>query len=401
MSFLTRRIGAWFNKNTSDPEAEKDYRKQQAEAKEAIRFVKQQLTNEKNLLTLIKARKQVYEEDFTVIEKKLADGFAFLESGATEIPKEDVMANYMDNYGAEAYGTFRSNAYAVGSTDGATGSRYLFWQLIRTAKQAKHDNPKAPKEVLLDLETIQKRYEGFQKDNVNSAKDNYLVFNQDIVNEFFNKSTSAELNKVWQPAWLKILANKELDFQEGVGIFNEEKATPAQKKAEIKRQEKAKDEFSVVRMLFNASNYAITVFTIAIVVFISMMGSSMAVNLNVYKPYPFKVLYAIYGFVFSLIVVPYVVFYRWLYKGKRPKYYGFLPFIPRFFTNTYVQFLFGWLTYRPDERMWELQEWRQARDVVKMGVAASAADAQQQQQQQQQSPAPPPSPSAPPASAPP
>jgi hypothetical protein len=150
---------------------------------------------------------------------------------------------------------------------------------------------------------------------------------------------------------------------------NDAKALQDKIAAKAAADEKMKDEFSVTRLLGNATSYAVAIAMITLFLFICMIGSSMAVNLNIYKSYPYKLLYTIYGFLFAIIVVPYVVGYRWLYKGKRPKYYGFLPFIPRYFTNHYVQMLFGWLTYRPDEHIWDLQEWR---SVIQVPGQASA-----------------------------
>jgi hypothetical protein len=84
----------------------------------------------------------------------------------------------------------------------------------------------------------------------------------------------------------------------------------------------------------------------------------MAVNLNVHKPLAYKILYTIYGFLFGFIVIPYVLLYRWWLMGHKPVYYGYLPLIPRFFINPTVQFLLGWLTYKPEKSIESLEEWR-------------------------------------------
>jgi hypothetical protein len=148
-------------------------------------------------------------------------------------------------------------------------------------------------------------------------------------------------------------------------LFEEKPGAPvagAEARAEAAKVEKfqsdaRKDEFSVSRLLSNAANRSVTYIVLGLLLFFACIGSSMAVNLNMYKSTPFKVLYAIYGFLFGFVVVPYVLLYRWYWQGKQPKYYGFIPFVPGFFTRPWVQFLLGWLTYKKDEHMGNTQEW--------------------------------------------
>lgn len=165
--------------------------------------------------------------------------------------------------------------------------------------------------------------------------------------------------KIIEGTFRKLEKNKwVLDFEEDGGppLPDELKAS---KKAELAAAaDKEQDTFSANRLLTKAAGYAITIFIILLILFLLGIGSSFAVNLNIYKPVAFRILYAIYGAIFAIIVIPYTLLYRWAYKGKPPKYYGFIPLIPRYFVHKPVQFLLGWLTYRPDDQMWDLEEWR-------------------------------------------
>jgi len=81
----------------------------------------------------------------------------------------------------------------------------------------------------------------------------------------------------------------------------------------------------------------------------AIWGMSLAVNLNVHKDLPYKILYAIYGFIFFILVIPYSMFYRWMWLGKKPRYYSLLPLVPRHLEHPITVSLFSWISYKPDE----------------------------------------------------
>ena len=93
-------------------------------------------------------------------------------------------------------------------------------------------------------------------------------------------------------------------------------------------------------------------------IFTSMMlGASLAVNLNIYKNWAFRIVYAFYGAIFCAIVIPYVLFYRWAWLGKRPKFYSLIPLFPYHWNSRFAQILLGWISYRPDADIELLREW--------------------------------------------
>jgi len=96
-------------------------------------------------------------------------------------------------------------------------------------------------------------------------------------------------------------------------------------------------------------------------IFVSMMlGASLAVNLNIYKNWAFRLLYAVYGAIFCAIVIPYVLGYRWAFLGKKPKFYSLIPLFPYHWDSRVMQILFGWISYRPDDDIYNLLEWEKA-----------------------------------------
>jgi ABC-type sugar transport system permease subunit len=94
----------------------------------------------------------------------------------------------------------------------------------------------------------------------------------------------------------------------------------------------------------------VAVFYYLTLLLLSVLGVSLATNLNVHREIPYRVLYMVYGFIFGRIVVPYVILYRWAYLGKRPHYFSFIPLIDKPFASPTVQKILSWMTYIPDEK---------------------------------------------------
>jgi hypothetical protein len=111
------------------------------------------------------------------------------------------------------------------------------------------------------------------------------------------------------------------------------------------------ETFSAGRMTKRALSYTAWILFAFAIFAGAIWGMSLAVNLNVYKDLPYKILYAIYGFIFFILVIPYSMLYRWMWMGKKPRYYSLLPLIPRHLEHPITIALFSWLSYKPDEFM--------------------------------------------------
>jgi hypothetical protein len=364
MSFLINRGLAWVNKATSDPEAEALLRRQQAELKDAITARRNFLTSERNLIATAKLKQQIEVPDAELLIKFLDDAIIFLD-GSSNSTKAAIDDYFGDTMGSAKYAALAMTSFASGSYPRAEGSRRDVGRLIKIAKQAKNDNPEMPPDLKLVFDELQARATKFLPGNLYSSPDVYRGFDGEIQRDYLTPGKNDKFHVLWSAAKTKIQKNGELDFQDyegtplaGLGARQDKNAQMAMQK------DKAQDQFSISRLLWNALNYTITILFILLILFVLGMGASMAVNLNIYKPVPYRIFYAIYGTIFGLAVVPYVLLYRWWWKGLRPKYYGFIPIIPRFFVTPAVQFLLGWLTYRPNDDIWELQEWRKAAEII-------------------------------------
>ena len=109
--------------------------------------------------------------------------------------------------------------------------------------------------------------------------------------------------------------------------------------------------FSVKRMFRRAFGVTMNILHIFLFIALGVFGASLATNLNVYRGWPYRLLYAIYGFVFFFVVIPYVLLWRWLYQKKRPRFYALIPLIGSPIENNLLATLLSWFTFEPDDEM--------------------------------------------------
>ena len=128
--------------------------------------------------------------------------------------------------------------------------------------------------------------------------------------------------------------------------------------AEVEKSEEEREEFNIWSMIGEALGLAGSIIMGFLIVAGGIFGASLAANLNVYRGAAFRVLYAIYGFVFFVIVIPYVLGWRWWWNGRKPRFYALIPLIPYHLNNRLAQILFSWMSFKPDEAMYELEEWK-------------------------------------------
>ncbi len=130
----------------------------------------------------------------------------------------------------------------------------------------------------------------------------------------------------------------------------------AEEKAEQERIQKERAEFSGSRLVGRIFKTIGLILLVAILLIGGVYGASLAVNLNVYKSAPFRVIYAIWGFLFFWVVIPYVWIYRRFWLGKSPRFYAIMPLVPYHFNHWFMNKFFDWITFRPED-VDELKEW--------------------------------------------
>ena len=155
---------------------------------------------------------------------------------------------------------------------------------------------------------------------------------------------------------------KAVEVQKEKAEQDAKKLEKKQKREQAKQNEIEQKTFSFTRLFGTVAGTFFGIFIIFCLFFLAVLGSSMATNLNIYHSAPFRIFYAIYGFLFFFLVIPYVLGYRWFWKGKRPKFYSLIPIIPYHLDNQWAALLFSWLSYRPDDQIECLKEWIKERD---------------------------------------
>lgn len=133
----------------------------------------------------------------------------------------------------------------------------------------------------------------------------------------------------------------------------EQKKAEAAKAAADKAAQEKKDResFSGSRLASRIFNIIGKIVAVFVIVVLCILGASFAANLNLYRALPYRILCALYGFGFFWLVIPYVAGYRWGWLGIPPRFYGVIPLLPYRFDHPITEFFFGWMSYRPDDRI--------------------------------------------------
>jgi hypothetical protein len=139
-------------------------------------------------------------------------------------------------------------------------------------------------------------------------------------------------------------------------------AAAAKKQAEAdaaaKQAEAERATFSPSRLISKILKYLFTTILILGCITLACVGASYATNLNVYRPLPQRVFYAIYGFAFWIPVVLYCGIYREWWLQKPSVRYAALPLFDQPFESPFLQQILGWTTFVADEHVHDLEEWR-------------------------------------------
>ncbi len=156
------------------------------------------------------------------------------------------------------------------------------------------------------------------------------------------------------------LQQKELEQKKLTNAKELEEKNRALQEATRKKEEEraaSRETFSFSRMLGNAFGTTMTVILCFLLFAGGILGASLSTNLNLYRSWPYRILYAIYGFIFFPIVVLYVFLYRWYWKERRPRFYALIPLIPYRLNHPWTAQFFSWLSYKPDDQIASLREW--------------------------------------------
>jgi hypothetical protein len=156
------------------------------------------------------------------------------------------------------------------------------------------------------------------------------------------------------------IAQEEAEKDKAISLAAKEEEAQRKKRLADLEERKAKSVFSNKRLIGKVTGIVGTTLLIFLLVIGGIFGASLATNLNIYRSWPYRLLYSVYGFIFFPIVVLYVFFYRWLWLGKSPHFYSFIPLIPyEIESPRWLQMLLTPFCFRPDNLIHSLKEWEQ------------------------------------------
>ena len=382
MSFLYDRIVAHIDKATTDPNIEKELQAKRDKLKELIK-TNQSLIDSQRKFLFDKTPKKITDpvliayEDIQLL-KAIIDELDNLNKSASDIGTlNDKTEEIINRYNSLARNAFKSGTSWSDKIDiKGRGTRLTYYSYINALRQALNDFPDMPSEYKGPAKDILAILREILKNNLYTNDKSYeegLYNLQEKYSKLKEKILQGrEKGKdIWDPkdgimakianeSIAKVLSKniQRIDFKElptDPEVLSD--IVKSKEESDAIKADKEQDTFSIWNVIKNAVSRGITIGGILLIVLLALMGASIAVNLNVYKPIGFRILYLIYGMIFSPVVIFYGILYRSWWHGKKPVYYSFLPLIPYFFVNRYTQFLLGWLTYRPDNEMWNLEEW--------------------------------------------
>jgi hypothetical protein len=308
---------------TQSPEALEAQKEQKANNRAARQKELGRLQKEYDRYTNERSTQYVLPEDKEYAKKFLRDKIVKIQADPSIT--EDQLLSLTENKDSVNFKTLEdamTTRFKVYSN--LTSGKAQVESVIEDAKKSK---TKPPQDIVLALEMINKLLAWFKKTKFETA---------DVY--------EAKINE----------GQKTLDEKtKGVGLDNPEEIKKVGE-AEIK---KLREEFSIYEILKDVAAYVGGYLSLFLIFTAVLLGASLASNLNIYRNWSFRLLYALYGGLFFFIVIPYTIFYRWLMLGKRPKFYSLIPLMPYHWNNHFVQILLGWMSFRPDNDVYALKEW--------------------------------------------
>lgn len=160
--------------------------------------------------------------------------------------------------------------------------------------------------------------------------------------------------------YAKVQQQKAKELQEEKQVEDKKKEAEDERKRleEQLKTQKMEDTGTVTSVMVSAIGTTTTIVLTGLFLGMGILGASLATNLNLYREWSFRIFYFIYGFLFSPIVILYVYLYRWWWKEKRPRFYALFPLIPYRLNHPWAIQFFSWLSYKPDDYVDALKEWR-------------------------------------------
>ena len=377
MSFLYDRLIAHVDKITRDPEGDAIRKADRAKLKDYVKENQDFIDSQKRFLfnkmpKTIRDPVAIAYED-TLLLKAILDELDKANKSATDYDTlHEKVDEIMTRYNALARNSFATGTvWSEKTKNVGRNVRLIYYYYINFIRQALHDYPDMPSEYKSKANEIILRLRNTLDENLYTNDNMYDSQIQDLKNKYDSDIQQLQNRTgLWEEKGImrQIYTTTEVKYRKNNSHidFKELDTDPelltdvikSKQEFDALKVDKEQDTFDILSMFKTTLTTGLTVGIILVLIFLALIGSSVSTNLNIYKPVGYRIIYAIYGFIFSPIVLLYATLYRGWWLGKKPVYYGFIPLVPYFFINRYTQFFLGWMTYKPDNHIWDLQEWR-------------------------------------------
>lgn len=326
-------IGGFFNRTlfrfTHDPEADAEYRATLDRNRATRTAYISELQNKLDTLNTDAVRAQWIPQDHAFMRDFLQQRIMYLRNNAM-ISQEDIDA-LRENAESQNMTMLASNA----QTRKSFKDDFTFWQGA--------------------IKTYQEKVREKSTDKLTAYVAAQLLWIDSPASRFVEKYEYADRRTAFR-GMLKGFETLEKMRPDAPDSVNT--AVTAKEKQLAAEQESEREYFSIGQVISKAFGIAGIIIGAFLLVALGILGASLATNLNVYRTVAFRVLYAIYGFLGFFVVIPYVLGYRWYWKGKRPKFYALLPLVPYHFDNRWAAMLLSWTSFQPDAQIDCLKEWQ-------------------------------------------
>lgn len=299
---LSRALTKAVNKATYDPELEKQMAKEKQNAREARTVLRKTLDEaNQNIRTMVE-KDELTLQGSTLASSIIQETNKWLQNtpDATESEIQDKNLEVVDKlsiiYEEDKNRIFFTNWLKQ-------------WTILVTTWQNQN---KIAEDKAKQISTLLEKEKAWYDKNMNESLETYKT-----------RITTAtdEINKIIADPVLIKDAQESLKKQ-GSNTKNLE-AIQAQVEAQKKeKEEREKQEFNVSRITKKLTSGIFIAFLVALFIAFGLTGASLAANEAVVRPVPYRILYFIFGFFFSIPTILYFVVRT--YRGYPPYFASYL-----------------------------------------------------------------------------
>lgn len=173
----------------------------------------------------------------------------------------------------------------------------------------------------------------------------------------YEKEYISVINKETENSYKWAIKNRltadSSDYKQQNQLLNELLGQKAQSELQtkVKKDDVANNTFDSWRLAKTTLSTTGILLLVGFIIGFGLVGSSLAMNLNAYRSFYFRLFYMIYGFIFSFFVIVYCFLYVKWWNGKTIPHFSLFPLFEGCFNSPFLADYFGWLTFHPSDEV--------------------------------------------------